>query len=165
MCTMIIILSVTTLGVFKMAQKSQNVLFSIKPQYSSKILDGQKTVELRRRFPQEKTRGVRAVIYSSSPVQAITGHFRISDVEKLCIKDLWERFGKAACIDKKDFFSYFHNTEFGYAIHVEDPQKFDVEVTISTLREKFNFTPPQSFRYLADELGKFLDEDRLQISY
>jgi predicted transcriptional regulator len=41
-----------------------------KVQYAAKILDGEKTVELRRRFPDSGSVGATLFIYSSSPIRA-----------------------------------------------------------------------------------------------
>jgi hypothetical protein len=41
---------------------NQDVLFSIKPNYADKILDGRKTVELRRRFTNSEVIGSLAFI-------------------------------------------------------------------------------------------------------
>jgi hypothetical protein len=48
----------------------RDVLMSIRPVHVSKVLKGQKTVELRRRFPELGTKGATAFIYSSSPVRS-----------------------------------------------------------------------------------------------
>ena len=61
----------------------RDVLMSIRPQYASKILDGRKTVELRRKFPEVGAIGATVLIYSSSPVKAIVGTARIKKVAKL----------------------------------------------------------------------------------
>jgi predicted transcriptional regulator len=53
---------------------------NIRPPHASKILDGQKTVELRRKFPELTTKGTIALIYSSSPVRVIVGYARIKRV-------------------------------------------------------------------------------------
>jgi hypothetical protein len=57
----------------------RDVLVSIRPNFASKILDGDKTVELRRKFPEVGAMGMTALIYSSSPVSAIVGYARFDD--------------------------------------------------------------------------------------
>ena len=46
---------------------------SIRPKYSGRIMAGEKTVELRRRFPASAPKGTIAYIYSTSPERAMVG--------------------------------------------------------------------------------------------
>ena len=52
---------------------TRDLLISLHPRHASNILSGEKTVELRRRFPEQRTRGALALIYSTAPVQAVVG--------------------------------------------------------------------------------------------
>lgn len=70
----------------------RDVVLSIKPVYSEKILAGRKTVELRRRFPDSAPSGTLAYIYSSSPVKAMVGTALIRDVLRLPIEQIWTEF-------------------------------------------------------------------------
>ena len=54
------------------SKHQRDVVLSIKPVYSEKILNGSKTVKLRRRFPVSAPNGTLAYIYSTSPVKAIS---------------------------------------------------------------------------------------------
>ena len=51
------------------------------------VLDGRKTVELRRRFTNSEVIGSLAFIYSTSPVRELVGYARIRDVRRLGVKD------------------------------------------------------------------------------
>jgi predicted transcriptional regulator len=53
------------------ADLKPNLLVSVRPEFASKIANGEKTVELRRRFPRDMVIGARVLIYSSRPVAAI----------------------------------------------------------------------------------------------
>ena len=59
---------------------TRDLLVSLHPRHASNILSGEKTVELRRRFPEQHMRGALALIYSTTPVQAIVGVARIRHV-------------------------------------------------------------------------------------
>src|SRR5258708_7579220 len=96
------------------APPARDLLVSIRPCYASKILDGQKTVELRRRFPEHNAVGATAFIYSSSPVCAVVGFARIRHVLKLPVSEIWRDYGAAACISKDDFKAYFVGLRHGY---------------------------------------------------
>src|SRR4051794_24253636 len=129
----------------------RDVLVSIRPFYASRILDGRKTVELRRRFPEVGTIGATAIIYSSSPVRAIVGCARIKHVLKLPISRLWKEHGADACISKNEFDAYFTGLEYGFAILLESVKSLKQRLTATDLEDEFGIVPPQSYRYLSGE--------------
>src|SRR6266481_5008976 len=94
----------------------RDVLVSIRPIYASKILLGQKTVELRRKFTELRATGATAFIYSSSPVRAVVASACIKHVLRLPVTKIWEEHNEAACISKDEFDAYFEGLEFGFAI-------------------------------------------------
>ncbi len=143
----------------------RDVVFSIKPEYSRKILLGSKTVELRRRFPTEVASGTNALIYATSPTRALIGIAAIGDVTRLPKKEIWRRYSKKACISREDFDAYFEGLDSGVAIELRHARSLKREVPLEELRDRFNFEPPQSFLYAKDELRKALEGDRIQISH
>ncbi|MDQ0422997.1 putative transcriptional regulator/DNA-binding XRE family transcriptional regulator [Peteryoungia aggregata LMG 23059] len=143
----------------------RDVVLSIRPQYSEKILDGQKTVELRRRFPVSAPSGTVAYIYSTSPVRAIVGIAEIRDVLKLPVKQIWSEFEDAASIERGDFDNYFQGVDFGFVLMFEDVKPFSRPVPLSELREKYGFEPPQSFLYASRDLRKALRDEATVVSH
>ena len=141
---------------------TRDVLVSIRPFYASKILDGQKTVELRRRFPQTAAMGAMALFYSSSPVRAIVGFARIKHVLKLPISKIWKEHGAAACISKEDFDAYFTGLRHGFVILFEEVQSLKKQVKASDLEAQFGIVPPQSYCYLAAECVALLSDESIQ---
>lgn len=139
----------------------RDFLVSIRPSYVEKIIDGSKTVELRRRFPSAAAGSI-ALIYSSSPVQAIVGYAVIREVQRRPLRDIWSRYGQAACITRDAFHEYFDGLEEGYAIIIDRAKRFSREVTAADLRERFGFVPPQSFRYLGEEYYSLIENEHDQ---
>jgi predicted transcriptional regulator len=139
----------------------RDFLLSIRPNYADKIVSGAKTVELRRRFADEAEAGAILLIYSTSPTQAIIGSARIKEVKRLGLSTLWRQYGKAACILRQDFDTYFEGLDKGYAILLEEVKPFRRAVTASDLREKFGFVAPQSFMYLRHEYYCLLKNERI----
>ena len=138
----------------------RTVLFSIRPFYADKILAGQKTVELRRRFPELGMSGSTAIIYCTSPVKAIVGSARIRDVVKLPLSTLWKSHGGAACIAKADFYQYFSGQDHGFAIILTGPQTLKDRLTARDMESEFGIVPPQSYRYLTEECVALLNDGR-----
>ncbi|MGL4637372.1 MAG: helix-turn-helix domain-containing protein [Beijerinckiaceae bacterium] len=143
----------------------RDVILSIRPQYSEKIIAGSKTVELRRRFPTSSQKGTVAYIYSTSPVRAIVGVAEISDVLKLPIPQIWMRFKKTAFINKSDFDKYFEGSEYGFALLFKEVRAFPNPMPLAELREKFGFEPPQSFLYARHDLRKALKNESTIVSH
>lgn len=142
------------------AEEPRNFLMSIHPEYAGQIVAGKKTVELRRRFIETPTATSRLFIYSTKPVGAVIGCATIAAVQKLTVPQIWKKFGKAACISKADFDRYFFKREVGYAIHLGTVTRFCTPVLAERLRQRFGFSPPQSFIYVREELARLLEHER-----
>lgn len=142
----------------------RDVVLSIKPFYSEEILSRRKTVELRRRFPASTRRDATAYIYATSPVMAIVGTAKISDVRKLPINDLWSEFSGSASIDRGQFDSYFRGLDDGFALLLHDAQEFSRPYPLTELRKRFEFKPPQSFLYAKEDLVEALKNEQTVVS-
>lgn len=143
----------------------RDVVLSIRPKYTDKIMDGKKTVELRRRFPVSAPRGTVAYIYSTSPVQALVGRAEISNVMKLPVPDIWKRFGKMASIRRSDFDGYFSGLDEGFALIFANARPLERRLELPELRSRFGFEPPQSFVYATPVLRKALQDEFPNVSY
>jgi predicted transcriptional regulator len=143
----------------------RHVLVSVRPEYASKILDGEKTVELRRRFPASPVIGSVILIYSSSPVSAVVGSAQIKAVRKLPVVQIWTQHGKEACISKKDFDTYFNGLRHGFAILLANAQTLKQQIGIAELQKQFGIAPPQSYRYVHQGCILLLSNERVQASH
>jgi predicted transcriptional regulator/DNA-binding XRE family transcriptional regulator len=146
-------------------RQNRDVVLSIKPQYSEKIIEGLKTVELRRRFPAAPPKGTIAYIYSTSPVRAMVGTAEIDGVAKLPIDSLWAEYSKDAFIEKRDFYNYFDGVDEGYALHFKNVNSFDEPLSLEFLRSRFGFEPPQSFLYAKHNFREALSGDHTVVSH
>jgi len=143
----------------------RDVVFSIKPEYSEKILSGEKTVELRRRFPTDIPNGTCALIYATTPTRALTGIALIGDVARMSPKEIWKVYSSRACIKRRDFDAYFDGVQNGVVIELRHARSLRRAVPLDELRDRFNFEPPQSFLYAKGEFRKALEGDRVQVSH
>jgi predicted transcriptional regulator/transcriptional regulator with XRE-family HTH domain len=139
---------------------SRDVIFSVHPTHASKILDGTKTVELRRRFAGCVRRGTLALIYTTSPTSALTGFARILEVQRLAVRELWKRHRAAAGLRKGDFEAYFSGLERGYAIVLASAKPLSRPVGLPELRERFGFEPPQSYQYASPNMRGLIEYER-----
>jgi predicted transcriptional regulator/DNA-binding XRE family transcriptional regulator len=146
-------------------RSQRDVVLSIKPQYSEKIIAGSKTVELRRRFPVSAPNGTLAYIYSTSPIRAMVGVAEIKDVLKLRVEHIWAEYEKSAFIKQADFEKYFEGLDFGVVVIFDDARAFERAIPLDELREKFGFEPPQSFLYAKRDLRKALKHEYTIVSH
>jgi len=135
-----------------MIAKPKNVIISIKPEYALKIISGEKTIELRRKFPTEDVEGGIALIYATSPIQQIIGYTIITKVKRLSIHRLWKTCSKRACVSKEFFHSYFDGLDQGFALEMSEPIKLKQPIDIRRMEEEFLVSAPQSFRYAPDKV-------------
>ena len=141
---------------------ARDLLISIHPRHASNILSGEKTVELRRRFPEQHTRGALALIYSTTPVQAIVGVARIKHVLKLPVSRICKEHSAAACISKAEVQAYFSGLREGYVILLEEARPLKRELPIEDLYSRFGIVPPQSYRYVTSVCSALLTDERVQ---
>jgi predicted transcriptional regulator len=145
-------------------RSKRDVVLSVRPLYSEKILEGKKTVELRRRFPLSAPSGTVAYIYSTSPIRAMVGRTEIESVKKLPVMEIWKKFGKRAQISKPDFDSYFEGLTDGFALAISNARAFSRPIDLAELRDRFGFEPPQSFLYATPDLQTALRHEYTSIS-
>jgi predicted transcriptional regulator len=130
-----------------------DILISIQPEYANQIMEGCKTVELRRRFVETVDQDARLFIYSSNPVGAIIGCAKIEQVIKLPIKQIWKRFHKQACIEKAEFEKYFDGVEFGFVVSLGDVAPLAELLVREDILTRWGIRPPQSYMYLPVEIA------------
>lgn len=135
-----------------MSQKMLNIFISIHPVYADKIMEGVKTIELRRRFPELDGMQARLFVYSTHPVKSLIGYAEIKDVHHMPIRKIWSSFSNKAHIEKEDFTRYFKGVDYGYAVELKNPIKFSSPVPINFLMENYGIAAPQSYRYLDEEV-------------
>jgi predicted transcriptional regulator/DNA-binding XRE family transcriptional regulator len=131
---------------------SRDLILSIRPVHAEKILDGSKTVELRRRFTGGVRPGTTAFIYSTSPRSALTGSARIKEVQRLAVSELWDRHCSAACLQKREFEDYFSGLASGYAIVLTSAKPLVRPLGLPELRQRFGFEAPQSYQYIPPQM-------------
>lgn len=120
------------------------VILSIKPQFARLIFEGKKKFEFRRTI-FKNTNITKVIVYASSPISKIIGEFEIESIIKDELNALWENTQKYSGISIDFYRSYFDGMDFGYAIKIQRPKKYEEEVCI---REGYGIHPPQSFTYV-----------------
>jgi len=135
----------------------RRLIISIKPKYMSEILEGRKTVELRKASTQILA-GSRMVLYSTSPTQAIVGEATVEFRDKLELEDLWRIHGDSARISHGEFMAYYEGCVEGVALGLSDVMMYEYPLALSALRKRdVDFRPPQSYMRVPAELSELLE--------
>ena len=125
------------------------LLLSLKPRFAKMILDGTKTVELRRVAPTVDY-GQYAYIYASGPVCQLVGVCRIIDICVSSTAEIWKLYGQQCALTEEEYTSYFEGAQRAVAIVLDNPSRLVEQPSLKTLRQRMaGFNPPQSFRYLS----------------
>ncbi|OPY48955.1 MAG: 50S ribosomal protein L22/unknown domain fusion protein [Methanosaeta sp. PtaU1.Bin060] len=126
-----------------------DVILSIKPKYVDAILRGEKKYEFRKNiFKGKKIDDI--YIYSSSPIKKIVASFTVKRIIEDRPNNLWDKLKDYSGLDDKEFFNYFTDNGKGFAIEIDNLEKFKNPIDPKTLIP--GFTPPQSFCYLEASL-------------
>ena len=128
------------------------ILLSIRPTFADRIVDGSKTVELRRR-PIVAPAGELVAIYASAPIQAVVGVACLGNQLTGTPGAVWNAESARADVTKEEFDSYFKGATRAVAIELLNATQLSSPITLKEMRERVaSFNPPQSFRFLRREL-------------
>jgi len=137
------------------------ILLPIKPKFADLIIQGSKSIELRRSAPAQQINTI--AIYSSSPIQSIVALVDVAKVIEMTPANLWLIAKKnGAGLTRTEFFDYFQSKNSGFAFMLKNIRTFKKPVDPYVFFE--SFTAPQSFKYITNrdlaKLEKILDKQR-----
>lgn len=124
------------------------LLLSVQAEYAEKILDGTKTVELRRRRPRVSA-GDYLILYVPAPVKSIVGVVTVERVVEGRLSTLWRKVRVACSLTHAEFQRYLHGLVVGYAILVKNPGRLSSPLPLKLLRQVQPRFTPQGYRYLS----------------
>lgn len=131
--------------------KAEHILISLEARHADNIFSGHKRVELRRR-PMNVAPGTTLWIYVKLPVGSIVGSAKISQVRCSSPTALWRRYASVSGLSKSEFFSYFQDTDQGFALELEESARLETSLSLEQLRTvNEGFQPPQFFARLNAE--------------
>lgn len=123
------------------------MLLSVRPNYVEALLNGSKTVELRRTRMRLEP-GSKILIYSSSPSRQLVAEASLSHIEENEPAALWEQIGELAGVTRAEYDAYFAGASRAFGLHLRSATPLATPVTLASLRKLLGSAPPQSFRYL-----------------
>ena len=127
-----------------------DILLSIKPNWADLILEGKKTVELRKQWT--KANDVeRIYLYASAPLQKIVGWIELQQAVCEDVADLKRDSEEGSCVSSEDFDAYFKDKEKGWGLFISRAQKMN-PLSIKAVDER----PPQNWMGLSKEQSEVL---------
>ena len=128
-----------------------NFLISLEERHANRILEGTKTVELRRR-PMHVAIGATVWIYVKMPVGNLVGCAKVTGVHTLAPSTLWNRFGAESGLQRQEFFEYFSGLRRAFALRLGEPTRLASPIPLEALRGvSRGFHPPQFFANVASD--------------
>ena len=125
-----------------------DILISLRPAYTQAILEGRKTVELRRRKVHAAV-GTRVWLYSKTPTARIEGVAWIKHVHEGGLSDIWSEYSNQVGVSKGEFEDYFKGCRKGCAIVLVEARAISPAVDLKTVKSRLGgFHPPQFFKRL-----------------
>jgi predicted transcriptional regulator len=123
-------------------------LLSVRPRFASALLEGAKSVEIRRRRANIPA-GSLILIYATAPVCSIVGSVHVAAVDTGSPDALWQRWGSCTCLEQAEFADYAGKSGLVTALVVCDAARLAVPVGLADLRRRLpRFSVPQSYRFL-----------------
>lgn len=130
------------------------LIISVKPEFSKKIFDRSKTIELRKSEPKSLN-GDFLIVYTTHPKREVSGICRVKDVIKLPPAELWSKYSELLGIDEERFFEYYKDSQVAIGIVLGPVRKFKKAISLSKIRADYPFfRPPQTYSYLERESWK-----------
>lgn len=123
--------------------KRTHALLSIRPNFASAILNGEKRFEFRRKKFAHSVKVV--LVYATIPVRQVVAEFEVRSVISSGLDSLWRQTRNFAGIEKKVFLQYFKGVQVGHAIEIGKVKRYKEPYCPI---EKLGIRPPQSFVYI-----------------
>lgn len=122
------------------------IVMSIRPNYSKQIMNGDKLIEIRRKF-NSKWKNHKVTIYSSSPRKELVGYATIKNIVEEKPETLWSYYSSQLGCTKSEFDDYTKGSDKVYAIFLTDVNKFYNDLSLNYLSNFFEkeIHPPQSY--------------------
>ena len=125
------------------------MLLSVRPRHAEAILEGRKTVEVRRR-PVRVEPGSTVLIYATSPTRAVVGLALAGSTVRANAEIGWAEHHSALAIARFELDEYLDGAT-GSFISLERATRLATPLGLTDLRNGHRFRPPRSYRYLSLE--------------
>jgi predicted transcriptional regulator len=124
------------------------LFLSLRPHYADLLLEGRKSIELRRVRPVAAEGSV-VLLYAASPAMTLVGKAEVSQIHVAGLNEIWQQHGSETGITRKEYDRYFAGVDRAVAIELREIRRLERPRPLEDLRRRLaGFRPPQSYRYL-----------------
>jgi predicted transcriptional regulator len=125
---------------------NSDLLMSVRPKFAEKIIDGSKSIEVRKRF-SDKWVGHDAVLCATKPLSSLVGRTTIRSVTKGHPDNIWVRFQSQIGCSRKEFDLYVGDASEVAAIGLGDIRPYETPVRVGQLAQMLcrRLLAPQSY--------------------
>lgn len=124
----------------------ENLLMSIKTKHATRIFNGNKIYEFRRKSIKQENLNKKIFIYSSETTKEILGYMI---VDKILENDIDSLLEETKYEDTKSIREYFKGCKTCYALHISETYRFVSPIKIEEIKkEHLDFVIPQFYRYI-----------------
>ena len=113
---------------------NDTLFIGIKPQFTKKILLGEKTIELRKSKPNIKIGGT-VVIYATWPQKQVVGVAVVKDIIECYKLVFWNRYSNKTGVSSTLFTKYYEKRSKAIGIELERIEIFDNPINIAEIRK------------------------------
>ena len=119
-----------------------DILLSIKPKWAKLILEGKKTVELRKQWTKSNDIE-RIYLYASAPVKRIVGWMELKCAICESVAELKQDAEGRSQVSPEDFDAYYQGKEKGWGLFVSKAAEID-PIPLDVVAKR----PPQNWMWL-----------------
>lgn len=131
-----------------MPRDSTALFLSLRPRFAELLLNGSKSIELRRVRP-DVAPGTSVLLYASSPIMKLVGRAEVAEVKVASAGQIWQEHAHETGISEREYTDYFEGLDHAVAIKLVNIRRLDRPRPLRELRASLaGFQPPQSYRYL-----------------
>jgi predicted transcriptional regulator len=128
-------------------EPDRTLLLALRPQFAHAILNGNKTVELRRQRPAI-TPEAPVLLYAASPTKALVGSARLAALHVDSLDNIWTLHGASTGITRAEYDNYYQGTNTAVALTLTAIKPLTEPIPLTQLRIRYSLEPPQSYRFL-----------------
>ena len=122
------------------------ILLSVRSPHVERLLEGSKTVELRRR-PINVERGTLVLLYAAGERKEVVGSVTVEAVELAEPAQLWRRYALRVGVTRTEFDAYYSGAPIGCALIASNPRTLPEPIELAELRRRWDgFATPQTYR-------------------
>jgi predicted transcriptional regulator len=122
------------------------LLLSLRPRHAQAIIDGRKTVDVRRRRISAPS-GMRVILYATSPVKAIVGTATLLESRVCSVEAAWTEFATTLGLERDELVTYIGGRTACLLI-LERVHRLRYPMHLADLASSGVFKPPQSYRFV-----------------